>query len=655
MKIQRLIVENFGPFFGKHDIDLDVSPTAPVVIIHGENMRGKTTLQNAIRWCLYGQAYGRKGMPKPSHGLLAYDAIDIGQYFMSVMLTFSHEGQEFELVRHAESDGVPLNDRSLTFTISLRRDGHFVPQRQITPVIEGLLHHDIARFFLFDGEMLSQYEDLLDATAHQTQLIKQSIEKILGLPALQQAEGDLRTLHGEAGQQQAAVVRRQNEAARTGAQESQLSNAVQSLGDDLVRLREIESQLAEWRDELIAKRDRLVGVEADLQLEEQIENRLKSTGAEAKSDQERVKALVQNAWWQPAAGVARRISGELASAAEEQRRVSTEIALAKQIIAQHESLTGDAFCPLCEQRVDETQKDHHRNEIENLSNKVRQLEETTTSSDPSRIQLLRQFERSHTLATIKEIEQSIRKADLQMRRDTIALREVKERLWGERPDTKEIQRQYDETVTQLDEVAKQIESRANQLEESKTNLAVARRKLAASPGADPKIALRSQVLEALVDAFSNTIDEFREGMKQVVEKAATDIFRSLTTDTDYQKLVINRQFGLEIITNNGRIIKERSAGAEQIVAFSLIGALNRSAVCKGPIVMDTPFGRLDRGHRENVLNLIPSMSEQVILLVQSGEIDENRDLGPLEGKISHHYRLVRDGAPTRSRIEVLVR
>ena len=63
MKIHRLVVENFGPFLGKHEIDLDVSPTAPVVVIHGENMRGKTTLQNAIRWCLYGQAFGRKGIP----------------------------------------------------------------------------------------------------------------------------------------------------------------------------------------------------------------------------------------------------------------------------------------------------------------------------------------------------------------------------------------------------------------------------------------------------------------------------------------------------------------------------------------------------------------------------------------------------------------
>ena len=656
MKIQRLAVENFGPFLGKHEIDLDVSPTAPVVVINGENMRGKTTLQNAIRWCLYGQAFGRKGVPKPTHGLLSYDAIDRGQYFMSATLVFSHEDHDFELVRHAESDEVPQSDRSLSFTTSLRKDGHFVPQRQITPEIEGVLHHEIARFFLFDGEMLSQYEELLDVPAHHTEMIKQSIEKILGLPALQQAQDDLRMLHMEAGQQQAGVVRRQKEAARIAAQESQLSNAVQALSEDLVRLREIEGQLADTRDDLLAQRDRLVGIEADLQLEEQIEARQKTTRADIQSQRERVKALVQEGWWLPAAGVARRISGELATAAEEQRRVSTEITIARQSIAQLESLTDHAVCPVCDQRIEEGQKDHHRNEKEKLSDRVRLLEEAGAGTgDPTRIGLLRLFEDSHALATITEIEQSIRKAELQIRRDEVELNDVKERLWGNRPDTREIQRQYDDTVTQLDEVAKQIISRTQQLDETRSNLATARRRLATSPGADPKIALRSHVLEALVDAFTHTMDEFRDGMTQVVEDAATDIFLKLTTESGYKKLAINRQFGLDIIADNDRVIRERSAGAEQIVAFALIGALNRSAVRKGPIVMDTPFGRLDRQHRENVLSFIPTMSEQVILLVQSGELDEDRDLGSLEKKISHHYRLIRDGAPTRSRIELLER
>jgi DNA sulfur modification protein DndD len=36
-------------------------------------------------------------------------------------------------------------------------------------------------------------------------------------------------------------------------------------------------------------------------------------------------------------------------------------------------------------------------------------------------------------------------------------------------------------------------------------------------------------------------------------------------------------------------------------------------------VLDTPFARLDETHRDNILKFLPSESEQVILLIQSGE------------------------------------
>ena len=44
----------------------------------------------------------------------------------------------------------------------------------------------------------------------------------------------------------------------------------------------------------------------------------------------------------------------------------------------------------------------------------------------------------------------------------------------------------------------------------------------------------------------------------------------------------------------------RSAGAEQIVALSLIEALNFHGRRKGPMLMDTPAGRLDKSHREKM-------------------------------------------------------
>jgi DNA sulfur modification protein DndD len=88
-----------------------------------------------------------------------------------------------------------------------------------------------------------------------------------------------------------------------------------------------------------------------------------------------------------------------------------------------------------------------------------------------------------------------------------------------------------------------------------------------------------------------------------------------------------------------------------VVALSLIGALNRLAAKRGPVIMDTPFGRLDRSHRENIMRFVPTLADQVALLVHSGEIDPSRDLATVEGKITAEYEIAHVES-TKSEIRV---
>ena len=52
--------------------------------------------------------------------------------------------------------------------------------------------------------------------------------------------------------------------------------------------------------------------------------------------------------------------------------------------------------------------------------------------------------------------------------------------------------------------------------------------------------------------------------------------------------------------------------------------------------MDTPFGRLDQRHRENVLKHISTMSEQVIILAHSGEVDQTA-IDSIKGQIDQEF------------------
>src|SRR5829696_7844708 len=86
MRITSVELENFGPYGGKHTVDL-ASGEAPVTLFYGENMSGKTTLLNAVRWCLYGYAKNRLGGATPTRELINYDAQTGGTHRVSVRLT----------------------------------------------------------------------------------------------------------------------------------------------------------------------------------------------------------------------------------------------------------------------------------------------------------------------------------------------------------------------------------------------------------------------------------------------------------------------------------------------------------------------------------------------------------------------------------------
>src|SRR5690606_35866109 len=64
-----------------------------------------------------------------------------------------------------------------------------------------------------------------------------------------------------------------------------------------------------------------------------------------------------------------------------------------------------------------------------------------------------------------------------------------------------------------------------------------------------------------------------------------------------------------------------SAGEREIYAISLLWALVQVSGKKLPIIIDTPFGRLDSHHRKNLVkSYFPQASHQVILLSQDEEI-----------------------------------
>lgn len=659
MRIDKLEIENFGPFYGRHEIRFSTSESSPVTLVHAENMRGKTTILNAIRWALYGGGKLRTDLAAPTQDFLNYDAIAEEKYQMGVVLHFEHTGEQLVLQRYAESEREPDSAGDLEVTVSLRRGGHFVPTDQVDEVIADILHPEVSRFFLFDGEMLDQFEVLLEESEYSTKLIKESIERILGLPALRFAVMDIDKLQREAAKRLRKEVEKQAEHEELIEKAEKAENEIESLEDDLGRLRGEQSKLEEKRAHLKNRRSKFTEIKADAQRLDALEERTEELEKERERLVTEIQHITESAWWEPVAPLAERLLEQAERRAEKLAEENAARDSLSRKISELERGQSSDKCPTCGEPLDETRRSEIERELSELKNRLAAMDDGGEAREQvdvfSRIKGLRRFADMSDLMLLQEYESRIRKMNIDERRYMREQGELEDRLRGhDRRDIQRVERALEKTIQSLTEVSEAISDAEERLQQRRTDLGRYQQWIEDLPEADPRIGAEASVYASLREIFDKAVSAFREELRLDVEREATRIFRALTTEEEYERLEINDQYGLMIVDERGIDIRQRSKGAEQVVALSLIGALNRCAVRDGPLVMDTPFGRLDVGHRRNILQFIPTLGTQVVLLVQSGELERERDLEHIQAHVGREYSLERDGAPTRSRIEQVV-
>lgn len=107
-----------------------------------------------------------------------------------------------------------------------------------------------------------------------------------------------------------------------------------------------------------------------------------------------------------------------------------------------------------------------------------------------------------------------------------------------------------------------------------------------------------------------------------LSSAMTKVYKQLAHKTQVAKIVIEDDGNTRILSANGKDLDfDRSAGENQIFATALIAGLAEVSKIDAPLVVDTPLGRLDSKHRENIFGFwTGDEARQVILLSQDEEI-----------------------------------
>lgn len=232
-----------------------------IVLITGETSSGKTSLFNAIGWCLYGKETQlllgtKKSIEKPIPNEVSYQEDETAE--VSVRITIKRpEAPESETVvvnrwarfRKSQKEPVSENleisiqDKSGNSQVSLGAD----PQKVLDSI---LVPKELASFYLFDGEFLKQIQQF------ETEF-NAGFDKFFRIDAFRQALTTLSYISQEYLQEATKLTRASSKLQASYMQLASLNNDVKERGDQISELDKELLGLIREREESLAEVDRL--------------------------------------------------------------------------------------------------------------------------------------------------------------------------------------------------------------------------------------------------------------------------------------------------------------------------------------------------------------------------------------------------------------
>lgn len=640
MIIERLRISHLGVFSEDQSITLKPTKDRPVVLVGGENGAGKTTILEAIQWVLYGTlvrtprrlSEDSTSYPEYLSKLRHRNATSVDDSYAELVLSIPRGRKNVSVkVKRSIKVGAKFSDR-----LEVWEDGEQLldPADSWPVTMDCILPTQLSRLFFFDGEQIEAMAD----PATSSDFLRTGLNALLGIDLIDQLKIDLSTI--ERRQLKELTIEDNSQGI------ADLQKEVDNLGQKLTIARSIDAD---------ARTD--------------LDQAIKSASIAESIFQTRGGAVYEN---RAKAEAEREASLSQRDANRNDLRQLAEGSLPLFLVA-----------PQLRQLHDAGDKTMHAEQSANeILIGVDTLEELKVW-----------LKKNSASAKSVDLVERFREKWVQVRRDVDNSKgrsyglSTHERINGllqggvlDGLDKKAgLYLQRDKKLTsQMDRLAKKIATSPDDADiekiHAKLTAAIIRRadakaKLNASEDHVRRITYSmDQALKALRDSLSKSAANEVEAAKVTKIASACEDTRSLLDDfraeivknklsmiereilLKFKRLakkkaltasirIDTKSYELSIIDSNGNTLpaERLSAGERQLLATAVLWGLGSVASRSLPVVIDTPLGRLDTGHRESlVTKYFPKASRQVILLSTDEEID-SRWYPELEDKIAHSY------------------
>jgi DNA sulfur modification protein DndD len=640
--IQNIEIVNFGPFVGSQKIIFNNGGLG-VHLIRGMNGSGKTSIQRAILWCLYGSVKDRNGNEIKSTSLLNYTAKKRDIYDFYVNLGFRHEGGAWILHRRMQGKSHSDREYSSHMNLSLTKDGEIIANP--AQVIQRIIPSDISRFFFFDGEMLSDYEELLYTEA-DTMLLRNSIESVLGIPYLKTSREDVRMVQRMIESQRNKILR------RLGGDEydeivKQSEVVQENINQCENNIKVMEAQSTQLEAESLSKKRDLTKIESikKLSLDRiRFESEIKTLQSEKEGEFTKRSQYISQLYKNVLSGTAQSLVSKLETMHD---RVMKKYDKKQKLLGEKELISkgmAEQKCRTCGTILNEAKLNDLRNQLKEIDIKIdalTEIPEPNLEFEQYAEVLRKVVSFNEQNESIGMIQKRIDEIDYEIAVKNSQLNKIKEALVGQdEEEPKRIEMEIRNIEREMGRIEGLMTTERESLKEFVKMKGELDEKISSIDQSELNVLVkRIETTQAIIQILEEAIGEYSKQKKQEVETEATRIFRQIKSKDIFDHLQINDQYGLAIVTKSGAVLDRgeiRSSGEEQTVALSLIGALNKCANIDVAVFMDTPMGRLDEVISENVLRFIPNLADQVTLLVTGKELRRG-DEKFLEGKIMSDF------------------
>ncbi|MEM4728514.1 MAG: AAA family ATPase [Thermoplasmata archaeon] len=625
--IKALELENFKVFHGVNRVEITDGP-GNVVVVQGDNGRGKSTLMESVFWALYGKEKRHDRLvPANYPGLINNTAKREGRYHARVRVTFEHDGKLFEVERSVRGrDGVAEPSRRSDFeeTLSFRVDGKDLGSDN--SLLYDVFPEDVASFFFFDGETISRYAE---AQANN----RETVEKALGLPFLRQAREDIERVRKEF-EKELRDVQSSPEMEKTEAELKELraraAQQVAQLNEEEERLEALNRDIRGLQHNL-EEFDDLRGIQSRIQELEEFSAELDKEEAGILSAEAAFKAelpwLILGKSVRGAVDLVGKIKEQAVEERIEQGRLMDQLEFMRDLKASGVCICGgrleaDALAHIDDMigkinqalgtiKVIETDRfSWTQGDLTTALSKARAVEEER--ENVHRLEAKRRYlddNRQRVARALEREREALRTHSAQNLRE----KEVFDRLTQLTKEKAVCQARIEETRTALNLTRRQVQELERQLEISLSKKSAASRSLLEA------ISRSGRVLKALEEI----IDRSAEQRRAEIERRASSIYTSITNKPlEFIGLSIDPEtFEVRVREQGGGLIesKKLSDGERHVLALSFLGGL-KDSTHEGTLIMDSPFGRLDQTHKTRLIQKIPELAKNVVLLVTDEDL-----------------------------------